>query len=144
VTATGYSTPTDGEIQFWDTSSYARIGTLGHIDVVGYGLAISPDQTMLATLGSYGTVTLWDIATRTRKTALTGNSSGVTCIAFGPGNLLAAGFNDGTVTLWDTTSGKSITALGTGSAGTLNCVAISPDGKTIASGGTSLTIWTVK
>ena len=113
-------------------------------NVTRYGLTASPDRKTLATLGQYGTVTLWDIATRARRATLTGDSSGVTCIAFGPGNLLAGGFDDGTITPWDTASGKSITALSTGSNSTLNCVAISPDGKTIASGGSDLTIWTVE
>jgi hypothetical protein len=37
--------------------------------------------------------------------------------------------------------GWKTTTLSTGSESALSCVAVSPTGKTIASGGTNLTIW---
>jgi eukaryotic-like serine/threonine-protein kinase len=148
VTATGDGNPgasdSNGVIQFWDPSSYANIAALARTNVTRYGLAVSPDGKTLATLGQYGAVALWDTATRARRATLAGDSSGLTCIASGPGSLLAGGFDDGTIALWDTASGKSVTALSTGSDSSLNCVAISPDGKTMASGGTNLTIWTAQ
>ena len=95
----------------------------------------------MAVLGQYGAITLWDVPTRAVRAFLALDSSGVTCIAFGPDDLLAGGFDDGTVTLWDAAKNKRITSLSTDGASALNCVAISPDGKTIASGGSKLTIW---
>ncbi|GAA4637385.1 hypothetical protein GCM10023196_090980 [Actinoallomurus vinaceus] len=67
----------------------------------------------------------------------------MTCIASGPGGILAGGFSDGTVTLWDVTGRKSITVLNTGTDAKINCVAFSPDGRTVAAGGRNLTMWTI-
>jgi hypothetical protein len=145
VTITGNGNPgatrDDGSLQFWKTPSYASIATLARVNTAASGLTASSDSKTVAVLGRWGTITLWDVPTRTSRAALTGDSSGVTCIAFGPDDLLAGGFDDGTVTLWNTAKDKSISTLSTGRDSALNCVAISPDGKTIASGGANLTIW---
>jgi WD40 repeat protein len=65
-------------------------------------MSFSPDSSVLATAGSKGTTTLWDVGSRKRiGPPLTGPPSpGVA--AFDPtGHTLATGFQDGTVLLWD-------------------------------------------
>ncbi|MCO6005984.1 serine/threonine protein kinase [Actinoallomurus purpureus] len=137
------NTSSDGLLQLWDTSSHANIATLAHTNSSAHSLAFSPDGKTLANLRSDGTITLWDVTARTRIAGLTGPGSGVTCIAFGPDAVLATGFNDGTVTLWDVTRRKGITALSTGTDAAINCVAFSPNGRTVAIGGRNLTMWTI-
>ncbi|MFI0452889.1 WD40 repeat domain-containing serine/threonine protein kinase [Actinomadura sp. 6N118] len=146
ATASGNDIPgnksTDGRLQLWDASSRTNIATLAHTNSNVNSLAFSPDGKTLANLCNDGTITLWDVAARTRTATLSGAGSGVTCIAFGKGGVLAGGFNDGTITLWDVAARKSIASLSTGTR--INCVAVSPDGTTVAAGGKRLTVWTMK
>jgi eukaryotic-like serine/threonine-protein kinase len=144
VTTTGNANPgasiDDGSLQFWTGPSYAGPTTLSRVNVAPFGLAVSPDSKTVAVLDQSGTVTLWDVATHASRARLTAGSA-VACIAYGPGDVLAGGSSDGTATLWDAASGKVVAALSNGNGTPLNSVVISPDGKTIAGGGTSLVIW---
>jgi serine/threonine protein kinase len=134
------NTNTDGLLQLWDTSAHTRIATLAHTNSDERSLAFDSGGRTLANLCTDGTLTLWDVASRTPTTTLTEPGSGVTCIGSGGKGLLAAGSKDGTVTLWDLATGKKITAFDTDAE--ITCVALSPDGKTVAAGGTRLTLWT--
>ncbi|GAA4607301.1 serine/threonine-protein kinase [Actinoallomurus liliacearum] len=147
VTASGNGNPgntsSDGLLQLWDTSSHGNLATLARTNSDVHSLAFAPDGKTLANLCNDGTITLWDVTTRTRTATLTGSGSGVTCVAFGPNAVLASGFTDGAITLWDITRRKSVAALNTGTDARVNCVAFSPDGRTLAGGGRNLTVWTI-
>ncbi|WP_328927050.1 serine/threonine protein kinase [Streptomyces sp. NBC_00190] len=96
-------------------------------------VAFSPDGKRLA--GGYGdnTIRLWDIASRTTLTTLTGHTNSVVSVAFSPdGKTLASGSSDHTVRLWDVAS-RTGTATLTGHTGGVRSVVFSPDGMSLAS-----------
>ncbi|MCU1647319.1 MAG: Serine/threonine protein kinase [Nocardia sp.] len=145
ASATGNGNPNntvdDGYLQLWDASSGESITTLAQTNSRGQALAFSPDGKTLASLRTDGRLTLWDIASRQTTRTVAPTSSGVTCIAFGSGGVVAGGFNDGTVTLWDAESGSAVAHLTTGTNHTVNYLAFSQDGKTIAGAGKVLSVW---
>ena len=70
----------------------------------GRSIAIqfAPDGKTFATSCDDGTIRLWDTATRSEKTVLTGHTNDVFSVAFAPdGRTLASTGVDGTVRLWD-------------------------------------------
>lgn len=108
-----------------------HIGTLRPTDGPA-SVAFSPDGTMLAA-GSYGeNIELWNVATRGRIATLGIGS----VVAFSPdGRTVAAGWGNqkiGLIQLWNVEEREWITAFEHGRF--VNSIAISPDGKTLASG----------
>jgi WD40 repeat protein len=81
-----------------------RLGTplTGHTSPV-YGIAFSPDGTLLATVGADNTVRLWDVARRRPAgEPLHGHTDLIHSVAFSrDGRILATGSRDRTVRLWD-------------------------------------------
>ncbi len=141
------SSSSNGDIIFWSLISDQSIGqTLGrHIELV-LSVAFNPNGKLLAS-GSYDhTIILWDVDTRRAiGQPLVGHSDIVGSVAFSPdGKILASGScgkvdnqricNQGEIILWDIATRKPIGQPFIGNTGFVNCIAFSPDGKTIASG----------
>lgn len=123
-------------------------------------LGFSPDGNILAvgrlgvdhlTFKSYGEVTLWDVVSRKRISALNGKMDGVYSLAFSPdGKTLAVGTGQGsahgsphrlkgTVQLWDVNTGDLKTTLKpTHRVAWVEAVAFSPDGRTLATAATRI------
>jgi WD40 repeat protein len=108
-------------------------------------LAFHPDgQTLgvggidfLATGGSSGAVSLWNLPGRFESATFFG---GATAVAFHPGGKqLATTTLDGTVCLWSIDDQQLLTEL-TGHEGMVNCLAYSPDGKWLISGSDDYTL----
>jgi WD40 repeat protein len=115
-----------------------------------YKVAFRPDGKWLVAAGADGGVRVWDTGKRhlVRTIACTagfnpgfdpsrGRSSAVTDLAFSPdGQQLATTvMNEATVRVWDVTTGKELWSLTGNPAQTVSCVAFSPDGSLLASGG---------
>ena len=145
-----------GLIRMWDTQSasfrlwYARTGEhlahyIDHIDQV-YAVVFSPNGKLLASSGFDSRLRLWDAGTGHHITTLRGGGSAV---AFSPNGKLLANVHGGdgitgTIGLWDPHTGELRYVLGP-YHGLLNCVAFSPDGKTLASGGqdSEIILWDI-
>ena len=129
----------NGTIRLWNLPQTVLTGSTAAINSVAFG----PGGRTLASGGSDGTARLWDIADPARPRPvgiLTSGTAAINSVAFGPGGrALASGSRDGTVRLWEIADparsrsvGRLLTGPGAVSAGS---VAISPDGRTLASGG---------
>jgi WD40 repeat protein len=107
-----------------------------------------------ANLGGQGAVEVWDAATGKEVRRMQLPQAGVQALAFSPdGRTLAAGLQsirsvrpDGTVmtsgqsvTVWELATGQVRTSF-SGHSGLVGCLAYSPDGRALATGGTDTTV----
>jgi hypothetical protein len=111
-------------------------------------LAISPDGKLLASAGNDGMVRLWNVADGTPVKELAGHTRDVYSVLWHPsGQFLLSGDILGNIRQWDVTGGTTIRSVEAKELHTFNSVgqgidfggvrglAISPDGKHLASGG---------
>jgi WD40 repeat protein/serine/threonine protein kinase len=121
----------DRTIRTWDTRTEPWTTELGdqggHIQSAGY----SADGAWVAMASTNRGVQAWDVARRTLyRTFPTDSPAQSVCIS--ANGVLAAGLRDGSIALWDLKSGTNRGALREHRA-SVNSVAFSPDGATLAS-----------
>lgn len=144
-----------GTLALIDTTAKKKTVTLTGQSFAAGCLSFSPDGKTLAAgghpqdrrglnLNPGGAVTLWDVATAKEVVTLKGHKGYVQSVAFSPdGKLLASASRapgakekdpwTGELKVWDVAKKKE-TSL-SGHTGQVWCVAFSPDGKLLASGG---------
>jgi WD40 repeat protein len=136
----------DGKVILWDLSAGTERQTLSPAGPPRC-LALSPDGNILAIGGEKNHIELWDLASAKSVAPLEGNTDWVNCLTFNnDGKILASGSHDGTVRVWDVPGKKQLTSISATPAPPANTpppptnriltVALSPDGKQIALGGT--------
>jgi hypothetical protein len=128
-----------GEAKLWDPVTRRPLATLqcGQADLI-FAVTFSPDSKLLATAGWDGTARLWDATTGKPQRVLSGHQGPVRSAVFtrDSKSLVTGGF-DGSVKVWEVATGKELATLRPeaqpGRRFSINCVAISPDGRLLAS-----------
>ncbi|MDX2255825.1 MAG: hypothetical protein NW214_09940 [Pseudanabaenaceae cyanobacterium bins.39] len=128
----------DGSARIWDSLT----GKLLHVlNMHGASLiyaTFSPDQKILATLGSDKKIKLWQWNQTNQPPLwreLVGHTQDVWAISFSPDSkFIASTGNDATIRIWEVQTGKSLVINDVHTNGGL-AIAYSPDGKLIASVG---------
>ena len=149
-------------IILWDISDPTVPSQLAAIEGNGYSvnsIAFSPDGKTLISGDDSGTIILWNVSDTTipsQIAAFAGNKyNRITDLDVSPdGRILATGYSDigvisvNTIILWDISDPTNPSQLATldGHSGSVFSVAFSPDGETLASGGSdnALILWDIR
>jgi WD40 repeat protein len=138
----------DTTLRLWDAATGEKRDVLqAHAHSIE-AMVYAPDGRTLASADRGGAVVLWDVATRAKRATLaTSGERGTgardvdspTAVAFSPGSRMLAVAVGRTVQLWDVATRSCLTQL-TGHEGAVRCLAFSPDGTRLASGGHDRTV----
>jgi WD40 repeat protein len=134
----------DALVKLWDVETGELLKTFsGHSGIVT-SVAYSPDGRLLASCGRHELVWIWDVASgKSRKTLDTGGFFTASMVAFSPDSkqLLFAGDS---LQLWDIDGGARLRTF-EGHSDSVGAIAMSRDGKRIASAGSyqdsTLRLW---
>ena len=100
----------DGQTRLWDVPGQRLEQMFGGYNGRVYGVAFSPDGSLLAAGGgdfTSGSVQLFDVANRKKIHTLEGYNAFVHSVAFSPEGALATGGGDWSVRVWQVTNGKA-------------------------------------
>ncbi len=143
---------TNYSVDLWNVSTGEHIITLdGSRTRSIYSIAFSPDGKTLTTGELNGSILLWDVATRVRKSTLNGNGDNVARLLFSPdGKTLASMSNIGwqnevVVDLWDTDTWTHKATISGGHINLAQSLSFSPDSSTLANANQrrSVDLWDV-
>lgn len=109
-------------------------------------VCFSPDGKLLAGVGEYGIIKVWDLATGREQVRLAGHGEGVVWARYSSdGATLISGDDDGKVMFWDVAAGKPEAALNALTKSVEDAV-VSGDGRILATlrGGSVIKLWDVR
>ena len=129
------SASSNNEIKLWNPDGSLLKTLEGHTNGVK-DVSFSPDGKILASASNDQTVRLWNLKDKSHK-ILRGHNSVVNSVSFSSSGLLASGSMDNTLKLWLSDG----TLLKTFNMDSFTMAKFSPDGKTLAVGSKSVTLW---
>jgi WD40 repeat protein len=134
------SASADHTVKIWDAATGREIRTLhGHTDTV-FSAAFSPDGRQLVSGANDQTARLWDLLTGEEVFKLSGFPGVVRSVAFrSDGRAMATG-SMGVVQLWNPQTGQPLAPPLPDDAEYVACVRFSPNGKFLATGGTTRSV----
>jgi WD40 repeat protein/serine/threonine protein kinase len=138
----------DRTARIWDAATGREMAILrGHTDDVNW-VTLAPDGATAATASDDGTIRLWSISDRREPRILARANRRVVAVLFTPdGRYLASGErkgdadseHDAAVRLWDVVTGANLLTWD-GHRGSIESLAVSPDGARLASAGADGTV----
>lgn len=123
----------DDNFVAWDPISGKTLKWIDYGQSYGKGLAISPDGTRLATVGSMWTVEVYDTTDWSRQTSLSCYPEFVEALAFDTNAQRIATVGEKTLKVWDANDGLELKSFADIPAG-IKSVCFSPDGLYLATG----------
>ena len=124
----------DSTVRVWDYIENTIVHVLaGHRGVV-YDVAFSPEGSLLASGGGDKSIIIWDMLSGKQKCGpLVGHTHWVSSLVFDRcGELLYTGSWDTTIRVWTAATGDEFARID-GHSGRINSLALSPDGRMLAS-----------
>lgn len=129
----------DGAIFVWNVADGAKAREIQHGAAV-HALALSADQSRLASAGADHMVKIWSLADGSLQQTLSGHGGPVLSAAFSPdGTALAAGVADNSIRVWQLADSKLLYTMA-GHAGPVHAVAFATDARTLVSASADKTI----
>jgi WD40 repeat protein len=122
----------DHILRIWDSNTALALQLFtGHSEWI-CGVAISPDETLLASVGGDQTLRLWNANTGAEIAVLREHKSPVSSVAFSPdGNFVASGDWDGRVIVWNVQERAKVAVMERHRAH-VNSLSFSPNGNLLA------------
>lgn len=135
VVTAAYDTPADVGVQFWSMRTFEAIRKpLQNYRGAVFDFALSPDGSELVTVGRDQMVRRWNVTARTPiGPPLGGHTDTILAAAYAQGgDMLVSSSLDTTLRLWSLRNPAGVPVTITGVPGWVNSVAVSDDGKRIA------------
>jgi predicted NACHT family NTPase len=128
-----YSGSDGGSTRYWDVNRGDILGSLGMASLGSQILAMSADGRTLA--GTYaGSLTVNNLPQHTRRFKIeTGHNTPSLAISPNGETIFIGDYDDGNIYVCDARQGQELSRLG-GHSGIVTAIAVSPDGKMLASG----------
>jgi WD40 repeat protein len=135
----GYSGGKDGRVIFWDTATGEKLSELMACQVAINDIAVSPDETLIATAGADGFIKVWDAQSGDLMTALDAHRIAANSVAWtdmsGAGLRVYSGGDDGYVRGWSVDDDYAMVQEWRANEGGVNVVVINSAGSYVYSGG---------
>ena len=135
----------DWSVKTWDVGKGSLLKSFeGHSDWV-FAVAFSPDGKTLGSASRDGSARLWDVANGSLVRSFRVNARPVHALAFLADGSFLTGDDDSSIRRWTPSDGRLIALVAGAHDGPVTSLAVSSDGKTVATGGADrkLKLWDV-